>query len=120
MTGAQDSRGIVVHGRARLRRAAVKPPVGSPTSGDGDHDELLYELVGWAEDRRGALTLMLTGAAIPHSWEGDVLVVPQLREAEVDELIDSIEEGVPVGLPADVPVRPPSGVHQQRRGDDVP
>jgi hypothetical protein len=95
-------------GVPRLRCAAhdSETPGRPPRSAEDDHDELVYDLTGWGDDRRGALALMLTGAAIPHGWQGDVLVVPHLREAEVDELIDSIEEGEPVELPADSTVRP--------------
>jgi len=98
----------------------VKPPARPAGSLEGDHDELVYDLAAWGYERRGALTLMLTGAAIPHAWEGDALVVPHLREAEVDELIDSIEEGEPIELPADS--RGPdaaSGVEDKRQ-DNVP
>lgn len=51
---------------------------------------------------------MVTGAAVPHARESGAPVVPHLREAEVDALIDGSEEGQPIELPADSPV-PPQG-----------
>ena len=119
--GSEYRPGFVECPDCRVPLTAVKPPARPPRSTEDDHDELVYDLTGWGDDRRGALALMLTGAAIPHGWKGDVLVVPHLREAEVDELIDSIEEGEPPELPADLPVRPGSraGVLEEQT-DDVP
>lgn len=103
----------------RVPLTAVKPPARPLRSTQGDHDELAYDLTGWGDDRRGALALMLTGAAIRYGWEGDVLVVPHRREAEVDELIDTIEQAEPAELPADPTVRPriSTGLHGQHPKD---
>lgn len=114
--GAEYRPGFLECPDCRVPLTAVKPPARPLRSTEGDHDELAYDLTGWGDDRRGALALMLTGAAIPHGWEGDILVVPHLREAEVDELIDSIEEAEPAELPADSTVRPqiPTGLQGQQ------
>lgn len=104
--GSEYRPGFVECSDCSVPLTAVKPPAPPRSATEGDHDELAYDLTGWADDRRGALALMLTGAAIPHGWEGHVLVVPHLREAEVDELIDSIDEGQPTELPADSTERP--------------
>ena len=120
--GSEYRPGFVECSDCRVPLTAVKPPARPPRSTEGDHDELVYDLTGWGDDRRGALALILTGAAIPHGWEGDVLVVPHLREAEVDELIDSIEEGEPAEVPAESTVRPesPTWLHQDEQTDDAP
>jgi len=68
-----------------------------------DHDELIYELVDWSEDRRNELTLLLEGDGIAYEWEGADLVVADAVEAQVDAFIDRVEQGQALAeAPADV------------------
>jgi hypothetical protein len=61
-------------------------------SGTGPGDEpLVYEMDGWDPEERTALGLLLEGAGIAHSWDGDDLLVPEGAEELVDELMDRIE-----------------------------
>src|SRR3954447_20164772 len=63
------------------------------TEEDGSHEELIYELVDWSPEMRNQLSLVLEREAIAHEWEGDDLVVAAAIEAQVDSLIDQIEQG---------------------------
>ena len=68
-----------------------------------DRGEVSYDCSPWAGETRRLLGSLLETRAIPHAWEGTVLVVRADREAEVDELVDemaatavaSLEEGAP-------------------------
>ncbi len=62
-------------------------PLGDPL-GDAT---LVYEMEGWEPDERANLDRLLDGEGVPHRWEGDELVVPEDREAQVDVLMDQLE-----------------------------
>lgn len=64
----------------------------SGDSGDTP-DETEYELPNWPTVRRMELVERLVELHIPHRWEGDLLVVPTVREALVDEVLDEVEGG---------------------------
>lgn len=66
------------------------PPTADDPSGEGA-EPLVYEMDGWEEDERAALGLLLDGAGIVHTWEGDELLVPDGAEELVDEFLDRIE-----------------------------
>ncbi|MEO6122002.1 MAG: hypothetical protein ABIW46_07480 [Acidimicrobiales bacterium] len=55
------------------------------------NEPLAYDLEGWDLEERTALGLLLDGAGIAHSWDGDELLVPETAEEQVDELMDRIE-----------------------------
>src|SRR4051794_29169236 len=63
------------------------------TENDASHEELIYELVEWSPEMRNQLSLVLEREEIAHEWEGDDLVVAAAVEAQVDGLIDQIEQG---------------------------
>jgi hypothetical protein len=52
-----------------------------------------YGLDEWPGSDRELASSVLAGAGIAHRWEGSTLVVPTDREAEVEVLLDRIEEG---------------------------
>src|SRR3954454_19190180 len=64
-----------------------------PVGDTADHDELIYELVDWTEERRNELSLMLEREGIAYEWEGADLVVADAVEAKVDGFIDQVEQG---------------------------
>lgn len=55
------------------------------------HEPLIYDMEGWEPEERIALGLLLDGAGIAHSWNGDELSVAETAEDQVDELMDRIE-----------------------------
>jgi hypothetical protein len=60
-----------------------------------------YGLEDWPEEDLGALSHALTGANIPHRWEGKVLLVGTDDESIVDSLLDEIETGEFVDVDSD-------------------
>lgn len=76
-----------------------KPQLRARSRDDGDHDQVGYDLDDWEEQQRGALELLLVGGEIPHGWESAHLVVPRVREAEVDELIEEVSSRTVSGDP---------------------
>ena len=58
-----------------------------------DDDQVAYELVEWPPEDRVIATDDLVELGIPYRWEdGLVLVVPATAEAQVDALLDEIDE----------------------------
>src|SRR5215218_5427831 len=58
-----------------------------------DEDEVQYDLAEWQVGERAAATTALGEVDIPYRWEPDlVLMVPAVAEAEVDVLLDELEE----------------------------
>jgi len=63
-----------------------------------------YDLAGWSIDHRAELAQALAETGIPHSWDGDELVVPELVEAQTDALFERLEEALgpfPIALADD-------------------
>lgn len=54
-------------------------------------EPLAYDMGGWEPEERVNLGLLLDGAGIAHSWDGDELLVPEDAEEQVDELMDRID-----------------------------
>ncbi len=54
-------------------------------------EPLVYDMEGWEPEERTALGLLLDGAGIAYSWDGDELWVAEAAEDQVDELMDRIE-----------------------------
>ena len=52
---------------------------------------LVYEMDGWEQGERDALSSLLSDEDIPHRWDGDDLLVPEETEARVDGLLDRVE-----------------------------
>jgi hypothetical protein len=60
---------------------------------DGDDEQVAYDLVEWPPEDRAIATADLVELGIPYRWEdGLVLVVPGTAEAQVDALLDEIDE----------------------------
>lgn len=63
-----------------------------------------YDLGGWSFDQRAQLAEELAEAGLPHAWDGDELVVPELVESQADAVFDRLEAELgpfPVTLEAD-------------------
>ena len=63
-----------------------------------------YDLAAWTWEQHAELSEALAGADLPHTWEGDELVVPELVEGQVDALFERLEAEIgpfPIVLEAD-------------------
>jgi hypothetical protein len=58
---------------------------------DPDATRVLYDLAAWSFDQQAELASDLADAAIPHTWEGAELVVPEDSEAAADAIISEVE-----------------------------
>lgn len=52
---------------------------------------LAYEMDGWEQAERDALSGLLADEDVAHRWEGDDLLVPEECEDRVDALMDRVE-----------------------------
>lgn len=50
-----------------------------------------YDLASWSFDQRGDLSEALAEAELPHAWDGEELVVPELVEEQVDAVFERLE-----------------------------
>jgi hypothetical protein len=68
------------------------PPAILPPS-EADDDQVAYDLVEWPPEDRVIASADLVELGIPYRWEDNlVLVVPAGAEAQVDALLDEIDE----------------------------
>ena len=68
------------------------PPEILPPS-EVDDDQIAYELIEWPAEDRTIATADLVEMGIPYRWEDNlVLVVPATAEAQVDAILDEIDE----------------------------
>jgi hypothetical protein len=66
-------------------------PAEAAEPAEHQHEMLVYELGEWTPEERARLGLLLEGEGIPHQWDGDELLVPEVDEARVDAVLDQIE-----------------------------
>lgn len=59
---------------------------------DPDVVKVHYDVSGWNFDQRAELSEALAEAELPHVWEADELVVPEVVEAQVDALFDELDK----------------------------
>lgn len=59
---------------------------------DPDVVKVHYDVSAWNFDQRAELSEALADAELPHAWEGEEIVVPELVETEVDALFDELEK----------------------------
>lgn len=52
---------------------------------------LVYEMDGWEQAERDALSKLMADEDVAHRWEGDDLLVPEECEDRVDALMDRVE-----------------------------
>ena len=73
---------------------------------DPDEVKVHYDLEAWNFDQRAELSEALAAAELPHSWDGDELVIPEAIEATVDALFERFDEELgpfPIVLADDEP-----------------
>ncbi len=58
---------------------------------DPDQVKVHYNLTGWGLDQRAELAETLAELGVPHLWEGEELIVPEVIENDVDALFDHLE-----------------------------
>ncbi len=76
---------------AEQDRAASGEPIDFDPN-DPDVVKVHYDVSAWNFDQRAELSEALAEAEIPHAWDGDELVVPEVVEAAVDALFDELEK----------------------------
>src|SRR5262245_34453510 len=60
--------------------------------GDGEGDEITFELDEWSEADRRLLADRLVTLGAPHSWEGSTLVVDEADEAWIERIMDQVDD----------------------------
>jgi len=58
---------------------------------DPDAAKVFYDLSGWDFDQQAELSSALADAEIPHTWDGNELVIPAESEEDVDALFSVLE-----------------------------
>lgn len=58
---------------------------------DPDTESVRYDLSEWTINQRANVASVLADAAVPHTWDGDELIVPVDDEDQVDAILDEIE-----------------------------
>ena len=61
---------------------------------DPDQVKVHYNLTGWSFEQRAELAETLAERGVPHTWEGDELVIPEEIETDVDALFDELEKEI--------------------------
>ena len=59
---------------------------------DPDVVKVHYDVSGWNFDQRAELSEALAEAELPHVWDGDEVVAPEVFEERVDALFDQLEQ----------------------------
>ncbi|MGA9276198.1 hypothetical protein [Ilumatobacter sp.] len=84
-----------------------KAAAGQPIDFDPDDTSVVkvhYDLSAWSFDHRAELAEALADAGIPHYWDEEELVVPEVVEADADAMFEQLEALLgpfPVGLADD-------------------
>ena len=61
---------------------------------DPDQVKVHYNLTGWSFEQRAELAETLAERGVPHTWEGDEVIVPEEIESHVDALFDELEREI--------------------------
>lgn len=61
---------------------------------DPDTVKVHYDVSGWTIDQRAELSEALANSELPHFWDEEELVVPEIVEGRVDELFEKLEEEI--------------------------
>jgi hypothetical protein len=87
--GAEEALEDEIQTQAAVLEKLLNPLVGDSVDVAGDQadgEETVYELPDWLPEQRAQLGVFLDEASIAYEWEGNDLVVPAAREAEVEGL----------------------------------
>src|SRR5262249_56717954 len=91
--GAAEALEDEIQAQAAVREGLLNPLLGESVAAAADktdEDETVYELPDWLPEQRAQLGVFLDDASIHYEWEGDDLVVPASREAEVEALFGRV------------------------------
>lgn len=58
---------------------------------DPDQVKVHYDVSGWSFDHRAELAEVLAEMSVPHTWDGDELVVPEELEDPIDVVFEALE-----------------------------
>ena len=94
--------GFVVCSDCHVALVLDEPPP-RPKGDSRDHGLIMYDLSGWTADDRAALRMLMTGAGIAHQWEGTTLVVPRVRQDDVEDLVANFKLLAKTGSDAELP-----------------
>ena len=61
---------------------------------DPDQVKVHYNLTGWSFEQRAELAETLAERGVPHTWEGEEVIVPEEIESDVDALFDELERDI--------------------------
>lgn len=73
---------------------------------DPESVKVHYDVSAWSFDQRAELSEVLAEVNMPHSWDGDELVVPEEVEGVVDSIFEALENELgpfPVALDEAIP-----------------
>jgi hypothetical protein len=93
--------------RREQDESAQRAAVGEPIDFDPDDPTIVkvhYDLSAWDFDQRAELAEALADAGLPHAWDAEELIVPELVEDQVDALFERLEESLgpfPIALAPD-------------------
>ncbi len=59
---------------------------------DPDVVKVHYDVSAWSVDQRAELSEALADAELPHVWDGDEVIVPEVVEEQVDAMFESLEK----------------------------
>jgi hypothetical protein len=59
---------------------------------DPDVVKVHYDVSAWSSDQRAELSEALAEAEVPHAWDGDEVIVPEVIEAQADILFEELEK----------------------------
>ncbi len=88
---------------AEQDRAASGEPIDFDPN-DPDVVKVHYDVSAWSFDQRAELSEALAEAELPHAWDGEEVVVPEVVEAQVDALFDELDKALgpfPIALEDD-------------------
>ena len=74
-------------GVALVEPAEAQNPLELP-----EDEQVVYELGGWPLDKQAAVAEAMAESGIPHAWDGAELVIHVDHEAEVDVIVEAIED----------------------------
>ncbi len=98
-----------VNNKGDGEQRSERDDAGQPIDFDPDDPDTVkvhYDLAAWNFDQRAELSEALAAAELPHTWDGDELVIPEVVEEAVDLLFERFDEELgpfPIVLADDEP-----------------
>ena len=78
-----------------------EPPSDVADVGEAGEDQLEYDLHEYSSQSRTMMESLLLGAALPHAWQGAVLVVREADEEQVDTFVEAMQRAAAPALADD-------------------